>query len=171
MKTIALIIITVFIQFPDETLPGFRYYTGVVDRAFDAYCFAGIEHRYTSNPDSADLIIRPHVFIYGYSNVIGYANGRVTNNPKFFRKPEILLSHVLDSGMITGVLVHELYHTFVGAYHNTLDERSLMFPEYRKDAVSLSRHDSLYFLANFLYDPRVGHIPVVLRNTYPDGLD
>lgn len=124
----------------------------LVDNCIKTYCFLGIDYILVNNKDTADIVIYPRVNIIGGENYVGYTNGTIIQNRKFYPTPEILLSAALSGDNESDILTHELYHFLAGAYHNILDTESIMYPVYEWKHKNLSRSDSLYIQNAFMSD-------------------
>lgn len=150
------IILTIYliikISYPNNDIKSIQQYNQIIENSMQSYCFLDIEYELTIVDSLADLIIYPEVNLSFQKNLIGYTNGTIGQNPKFYGQCMILLSKDLDTLQKVTILRHELYHAFMGEYHNIYDTNSLMYPEYSGSNNELSRSDSLYIRSNFLID-------------------
>jgi hypothetical protein len=140
------------ISYPSSDIKSIQQYNQIVENAFQSYCFLDIEYDLTTVDSLADIVIYPEFDLSFQKNLIGYTNGTIGQNPKFYGQCTILLSKELPLIHKCTILRHELYHSFVGAYHNLYDVKSLMYPLYDGTNDEFSRYDSLYIRSNFLID-------------------
>lgn len=150
-NVILTIYLLIKVVYPSNDIKSIQAYNIMVENAFQSYCFLDIGYELTTIDSLADIVVFPEV---GFDNhrILGYTNGAITQNPKFYGNCEILLSVNLDSIHKTNVFIHELYHAFIGEYHNMYDTSSLMYPTYNGTNTELSRYDTLYIRSNFLID-------------------